>query len=108
MADPDRLAQALDNLICNAIHHGGLRVSVDASLYSRGVRVCVVDSGGPHRDPGRRGDPRHGHGLRVVSTVAAEHGGRFLVRSSPAGTRAILELPFAPDASPAAAAGRAG
>jgi signal transduction histidine kinase len=28
MADPDRLAQALDNLIDNAVRHGGLRVCV--------------------------------------------------------------------------------
>ncbi len=106
MADPDRLAQALDNLIDNAISHGGLRVSVDATLFAGGVRVSVTDSG--RTENTSRADPRHGHGLRIVSMVAAEHGGRFLLRSSPAGTRAILELPFAPNGSPAALAACAG
>ena len=40
---------------------------------------------------GRR---RHGHGLAVVRRVAAEHGGRFVLRHSAAGTEAVLELPL--------------
>ena len=32
LADPDRVAQALDNLIDNALRHGGLRVSIEAEL----------------------------------------------------------------------------
>lgn len=96
MADPERLAQALDNLIHNAILHGGLRVRVQASVFAQGVRISVADSGPSGFPAGRRSGPHHGHGLRIVSTVAAEHGGRFLLRTSPDGTRAILELPFAP------------
>jgi signal transduction histidine kinase len=95
MVDPERVGQALDNLIHNAILHGGLRVRVEASSFAGGVRISVADSG-PHAAPGRRRDPRHGHGLRVVSAVAAEHGGRFLLRTGPTGTTATLELPFAP------------
>ena len=101
MADPDRLAQALDNLIHNAIRHGGLRVQVEAHAFAAGVRISVADSGAARR-AGRAGrDPRHGHGLRVVAAVAAEHGGRFLVRASAAGTTATLELPFATVGPPA-------
>ncbi len=96
MADPERLAQALDNLIHNAILHGGLRVRVEAAVFAGGVRIAVADSGPTSSAARRRPGPRHGHGLRVVSAVAAEHGGRFLLRTSPDGTRAILELPFAP------------
>jgi two-component system sensor histidine kinase TctE len=99
MADPERLAQALDNLIHNAIVHGGLRVRVEASAFAGGIRISVADSGPARLVPRGRADPRHGHGLRIVSQVAAEHGGRFLLRTTPEGTRATLELPFAPQAS---------
>ncbi len=95
MADPERLAQALDNLIHNAIRHGGLRVQVEAHAFAAGVRISVLDSGATRGAGGAGRDPRHGHGLRVVAAVAAEHGGRFLLRVSPAGTTATLELPFA-------------
>ena len=82
MADPERLAQALDNLIHNAIRHGGLRVRVEARAFAAGVRISVADSGAVRPAGAATGDPRHGHGLRVVAAVAAEHGGRFLVRPS--------------------------
>jgi len=104
MADPDRVAQALDNLIDNALRHGGLRVSVEASLCAQGVRIVVSDTGtSSSADPDGRG-PRRGHGLRIASAVAAEHGGRFELRRFGAGTWAILELPLAPEPLPAAAA----
>ena len=97
MADPERLAQALDNLIHNAILHGGLRVRVEAAVVRRAASGSRSPTAGPPRPrPADAAGPRHGHGLRVVSAVAAEHGGRFLLRTSPDGTRAILELPFAP------------
>ena len=57
-----------------------------------------------HAAPRRRRDPRHGHGLRIVSAIAAEHGGRFLLRTGPTGTTATLELPFAPRPAVASAA----
>lgn len=100
MADPPRVAQALDNLIANAIEHGGLRVRVEAVLCAAGMRV-VVSNDGPaseHRPP----DPRHGHGLEVVREVAAAHGGRFALRSEGQATVAALELPLAPLPSPSA------
>jgi two-component system, OmpR family, sensor kinase len=95
MADPDRVAQALDNLIDNALRHGGLRVCVSADVGANGVRITVHDTGASTaaRDPS---DPRHGHGLPVVKRVAAEHGGRFLLSRTGAGTTATLELPLAP------------
>jgi signal transduction histidine kinase len=95
MADPDRVAQALDNLIDNALRHGGLRVSVSADVGANGVRIAVHDTGGSISAQDSSG-PRHGHGLPVVKRVAAEHGGRFLLSRSRAGTTATLELPLAP------------
>jgi len=46
---------------------------------------------------------RRGHGLDVVARVAAEHGGRFLVRHDDRGTAATLELPLARLPAPAVA-----
>jgi two-component system OmpR family sensor kinase len=102
LADPDRVAQALDNLIDNALRHGGLRVYVDAELCAAGVRITVRDTGGsgsPIRGPR---DARHGHGLAIASRVAAEHGGRFRMLRTAAGAAATMELPLAPRAIPVA------
>ena len=98
LADPDRFAQALDNLIDNALRHGGLRVHVDADLCAAGVRITVRDTGGSAAPVRRPRDGRHGHGLAIVSRVAAEHGGRFRMLQTPAGAAATLELPLAPRA----------
>jgi signal transduction histidine kinase len=98
LADPDRVAQALDNLIDNALRHGGLRVSVDAQVCASGVRITVRDSGGGRQRPARSVDARHGHGLAIASRVAAEHGGSFRMLRTSAGATAVLELPLAPPA----------
>jgi signal transduction histidine kinase len=112
--DGDRwaLAQALDNLIVNAIEHGGPRVRVAADLAAGRLRITVLDSGRGSRPPERRETPaelvgrltgrrRRGHGLRVVRRTAAAHGGDLTLRCSELGTAAVLELPLA-------AAGEAG
>jgi signal transduction histidine kinase len=121
LADPRRLAQALDNLIVNAIEHGGTPIRVEASVAGARVRIAVLDGrrgvdrpyGGPGRPPGKRwlGAPgesrralgRRGHGLEVVARIAAVQGGRFMVRHGERGTVAALELPLAGRPSPAAA-----
>lgn len=107
-ADRLGLAQALDNLIVNAIEHGGPSIAVEARLWGELLRVSVTDSGRASRPDSRRGTPaevvarlagrrRHGHGLPVVRRVAAAHGGRFALRRTECGTRAVLELPLASD-----------
>jgi signal transduction histidine kinase len=114
LADPRRLAQALDNLIVNAIEHGRPPIRIEASLAAARVRIAVRDGASGELDPGspstvaRRGPMRlralerrwrtrgrRGHGLEVVARVAAEHGGRFMVRRGGRGTVAALELPLA-------------
>lgn len=101
--DQAGFSQALDNLIINAIEHGGARIVVGAALDSGVLRVGVTDSGrpgqpSPRRRPLRRGlaalsgRGRHGHGLRVVRRVAAAHGGEFRLRQAGPGVEATLEL----------------
>jgi signal transduction histidine kinase len=107
LGDSGRIEQALDNLVLNAIEHGGARIGIEARQSGSEVTISVVDSG-PHRaqrpSPGRvgRADRHHGHGLRVVRRIAAEHGGRFELRRSPGRTEALLRLPVCAVATVAA------
>jgi signal transduction histidine kinase len=105
--DRCQLARALDNLIVNAIEHGGPEIVVEAGVRSGRLRLAVIDSGRHSRSESRRESPAelvarltgrrlHGHGLRVVRRVAAGHGGYFRLRSSERGTEAVLGLPLAP------------
>jgi signal transduction histidine kinase len=96
-ADPIELAQAVDNLISNAIEHGGGDVTVDARRAGSFVTISVSDSGtrnvgGPRPKRGPVG--RRGHGLRVVAAFADAHGGHFDLHRSRDGARATLRLPL--------------
>jgi signal transduction histidine kinase len=104
--DRGALERALDNLLANAIEHGGPQITVGAVRADGVLRVSVSDSGrspnGRARDgrarqalAGLSGRRRRGHGLRVVRRVAAEHGGEFALRISAEGAVASLELPLA-------------
>jgi signal transduction histidine kinase len=104
LADRTRIAQALDNLLVNAIEHGGLLINVSATMGEHSVRIAVRDSGrarggrgAASRGPNFKRDPRRGHGLAIAAAIAKAHGGRLLHDQRRAGTVAILELPLAPD-----------
>ena len=114
MGERAALAQALDNLIVNAIEHGGPSVVVEARRRGDRLVVSVADSGRASRPEARRGNPaeaiarlsgrrRHGHGLSVVRRVVAAHGGRFVLHRSEQGSQAVLELPLAIDGARQAA-----
>ncbi|HUB98579.1 MAG TPA: ATP-binding protein [Solirubrobacterales bacterium] len=106
--DRGAISQALDNLVVNAIEHGGPQVLVGVAVESPVVRLSVVDSGGSGRTRRRRAAPwrvlvslsgrrRRGHGLRVVRRVAAAHEGEFLLHPREGETEATLALPSAGD-----------
>jgi two-component system OmpR family sensor kinase len=112
-ADPDRLAQALRNLIRNAVEHtsephGLVRLEVAAQPGGL-VRFIVIDDGpgiAPeqlervferfHRTDGDRSRQAGGAGLglAIVLAIAEAHGGTArAVRTATAGARLELELP---------------
>jgi len=106
--DRHDVAQALDNLIVNAIEHGGPEIVVEARLRADRLRMTVADSGRASRPESRRETPaellarlsgrrRRGHGLAVVRRAAAAHRGRFALQCSERGSLAVLELPLAVD-----------
>jgi signal transduction histidine kinase len=101
------VGQALQVLLDNALAHGHGTIQVRVTptvprAEVRGVQVCVVDQG-PGFDPdavlppaGRdRGaaPTRGGHGLALARSLVEAEGGRLLLDSSSAGTRACLVLP---------------
>jgi signal transduction histidine kinase len=103
--DRAELSQALDNLIVNAIEHGGPLITVDAIRRGGNLLIAVADNGHASRPASRADSPaeviaklsgrrRHGHGLSVVRRVAAAHGGRFALQRSERGSMAVLELPL--------------
>jgi signal transduction histidine kinase len=91
--DPIRMAQALDNLLANALEHGGPPVVVTGARVAGRLRITIANGIGkpPARDGG---DPRRGHGTDLVSQVASAHGGRFALCHTGSGCVAAIELPL--------------
>jgi signal transduction histidine kinase len=95
-----RLAQAIGNLVANALEHASGRVELSARRAGGRVRVEVADEGPGLPAPvaalvarARGGRGGRGRGLAVAADVAARHGGRLLAAPAPRGARLVLELP---------------
>jgi signal transduction histidine kinase len=92
--DPGRLTQAIDNLIANAVEHGGPPIVVTGARVVGRLRITIANAV-RHERTERPGDPRRGHGTQIVSDVAYSHGGRFALCQTASGCVAALELPLA-------------
>jgi two-component system, OmpR family, sensor kinase len=120
-ADPDRLTQALRNLIDNAITHtsppDGLVALQTTVLPGGACRFTVIDDGPgiPAGERDRIFERFHrtdearariaggtGLGLAIVQAIAAAHGGSVAAREPPGGVGARLELTL-PGYAPATA-----
>jgi signal transduction histidine kinase len=124
LADPERLALAIDALLENAVQHTGpddlIRLAVTREETAGRVSLAVQDSG-TGIDPAdlahvferfATGSPAVGHrgtglGLALVRAVAEGHGGEVRAQSTPGlGSRFELLLPLGTAARPAAEPGR--
>jgi two-component system, OmpR family, sensor kinase len=108
MADVPRVAQALSNLVDNALRHGQGTITLRAESEDGHVELHVLDEGPglpaeflPHAferfSRAHRGRTGHGSGLglAIVELIAAAHGGHagLANRTDSAGADAWLRLP---------------
>ena len=109
-ADPDRIDQAISNLVANALRHTppGGTIDLAAAVSRDGYQISVTDSGSsiapdyvPHvfdrfykvdasRSAGSGGS---GLGLSIVKAIVERHGGTIAVTSRPGRTAFVITLP---------------
>jgi signal transduction histidine kinase len=112
-ADPDRLAQVLDNLVSNGLRYTPQngRIHLSATLVGNEVQFAVQDSGPGiladdlsrvfHRfyraDKSRqRQEGGSGLGLAIARSIVEQHNGRIWVNSPPnSGATFVFTLPIA-------------
>jgi signal transduction histidine kinase len=108
--DPDRLEQAVDNMVANALRHGAGAVELESCERAGQIEIHVFDDGGgfpedflPHAfEPFTRAEPARsgeatGLGLSIVLAIAEAHGGSAGAENRPSGGAHVwVTLPRAP------------
>ncbi|WP_109123883.1 ATP-binding protein [Dyella sp. C11] len=112
LGKPMALRRAIDNLMRNAMRHGAAPYGASLVVAGNEARCVITDhgTGVPEHLLNRLGEPflrgnearsdAVGNGLGLASTrrIAAQHGGRLLLRNLPAGGfEAMLVLPLRSD-----------
>lgn len=96
-ADRGRLAQALGNLVSNAIEHGSGPVELRGRSEAGRAILEVADAGpGARVTPGsrRKPAPDRGRGLGIAARAVEEAGGQVRLEHRRGETRAVVELPL--------------
>lgn len=96
--DPERLAQAVGNLVDNALLYGGRSITLSAHQENGAIELHVLDDGPGFHDGflsrafdrfSRAHDARtssgSGLGLSIVALIGAAHGGSASVANAPGG-----------------------
>ena len=98
MGNRGRLAQALGNLLANAVEHGSGPIRVEATRVGGRVRLEVLN-GLREAEPGSGAEPRgsgRGRGLRIAARAVEECGGSLTVSRANGRAEAAVELPLGP------------
>ena len=91
--DRCRLAQALGNVLANAVEHGGGDVRLRGLPVAGGVRIEIEDRGpGFHARAPAEG---RGRGLAIAARAVEDAGGALSVSTRERGATVALELPLA-------------
>ena len=109
-ADPERLDQALGNLVANALAHASSSVELFARADETGVELHVADDGAGFpagflerafdrfsRADDARSDGGAGLGLSIVALIGEAHGGSAHAANAAAGADVWLALPGVPE-----------
>jgi signal transduction histidine kinase len=115
-ADPVLLAQALSNLIDNALKYAPLRGSIEVAVQKLDdlrAEISVSDNGPGiddeektkvmqrfYRGDASRGTPGVGLGLSLVQAVAKLHGSTLELRDNGPGLRVVMTVPIEPSGAP--------
>jgi signal transduction histidine kinase len=112
-ADRDRVEQALDNMLANALRYAGAEIEMTARVWEESIELHVLDDGPGFptdflpqawerfaRADAARTDDGAGLGLSIVRTIAELHGGHASVANRPTGGADVwITLPGAPAAA---------